>query len=41
MIARQLNCETGGVGEGEMIGSGWRGGEEQMEGESGDETEGR
>jgi hypothetical protein len=41
MIARQSNCETGGAGEGGRKGSSWMEGEEQKEGESGGETEGR
>jgi hypothetical protein len=39
MIARQSNCETGGVGEGGKKGSCWMEGEEQKEGESGGKTE--
>jgi len=40
MIANLSKCETSRVGEAGRIGSSWRDGEEQVEGESGGETEG-
>jgi hypothetical protein len=41
MMAKQSNRETGGVEEARGAGSGWRGGEEIVEGDPGGETEGR
>jgi hypothetical protein len=41
MIAKQSNCEMGGAREAGRNGSGWMEGEEQVEGQSGGETEGR
>jgi hypothetical protein len=40
IIAKECNCATSGTREGGEKGLGWRGGEEQMEGESGGESEG-
>ena len=41
MMAKQSKWDTGRVGEAGRTGSGWRDGEEQVEGDLGGKTEGR